>query len=66
VSVWLGVGDCCRKTVARPANFAQASQSRLSEIDRDSPKPFYVRGRPGSPLNFLSERTSCPGERGVT
>ena len=50
---WIGVGDCCRKTVARPANLAQASQSRLGEMDRDSPKPFYVKGHPGDQLIFL-------------
>ncbi|QCE15183.1 hypothetical protein DEO72_LG11g2192 [Vigna unguiculata] len=42
-----------RKTVARPANLAQASQSRLGEMDRDSPKPFYVKGHPGDQLIFL-------------
>ncbi|QCE03030.1 hypothetical protein DEO72_LG8g1047 [Vigna unguiculata] len=52
-----------RKTMARPANLAQASQSRLGETNRDSPKPFYARGRPGDPLFFLSERASRPGER---
>jgi len=48
--VWTGVGNCCRKTVARPANLAQVSQSRLGEMNRDSPKPYYARGRPGEPL----------------
>jgi len=28
ILVWTGVGNCCRKTVARPADLAQASQSR--------------------------------------
>jgi len=37
---WLGVGGCCRKTVARPDNLAKASQSRLCETNRDSPKAF--------------------------
>ncbi|QCE15503.1 hypothetical protein DEO72_LG11g2514 [Vigna unguiculata] len=32
-----------RKTVARPANLAQASQSRLGETNRDSPKPLFAR-----------------------
>jgi len=49
---WAGVGNCCRKTVARPANLAQASQSRLGEMNRDSPKPVCTKGRPGDPLNF--------------
>jgi len=38
VLFWTGVGGCCRKTVARPDNLAQASQSRLGEMDRDSPR----------------------------
>ncbi|QCD87373.1 hypothetical protein DEO72_LG3g1907 [Vigna unguiculata] len=53
------------KTVARPANLAQASQSRLGEMNRDSPKPYYARGRPGDPLIILNERASRPGERGL-
>ncbi|QCD90156.1 hypothetical protein DEO72_LG4g1110 [Vigna unguiculata] len=51
--------------VARPVNLAQASQSRLGETNRDSPKPVCARGRPGDPLKFLSERASRPGERGM-
>jgi len=40
--VLFGFGECyCyRRTVARPVNLAQASQSRLGEISRDSPKTF--------------------------
>ena len=64
--VWFGVGDCCRKTVARPANLAQASQSRLGEINRDSPKPFYARGRPGDPLNFFLASEHLAQARGVS
>jgi len=52
--------------VVRPVNLAQASQSRLGETNRDSPKPVCAKGRPGDPLKFLSERTSCPSERGLT
>ncbi|QCE11190.1 hypothetical protein DEO72_LG10g2423 [Vigna unguiculata] len=54
------------KTVARPVNLAQASQSRLGETNRDSLKPVCAKGRPGNPLRFLSEQTSRPGERGET
>ncbi|QCE06720.1 hypothetical protein DEO72_LG9g1734 [Vigna unguiculata] len=57
--------DCCRKTVARPTNLAQVSQSRLGEMSRDSSKPYFARGRPGDPLIILSERVSRPGERGL-
>jgi len=53
------------KTVARPVNLAQASQSRLGETNRDSLKPVCAKGRPGNPLRFLSEQTSRPGERGL-
>jgi len=49
---WFGVGGCCRKIVARPDNLAQASQSRLGEMNRDSPKPFYAKGHSGDQLNF--------------
>jgi len=60
-----GVGDCCRKIVARPANLAQASQSRLGEIDRDSSKPLLRERLPRRPAQFLSEQVSRPGERGL-
>jgi len=61
-----GVGDYCRKTMARPANLAQASQSPLGEMDKDSPKPYYAKGRPSDQLIILSERVSRTGERGLT
>ncbi|QCE06132.1 hypothetical protein DEO72_LG9g1143 [Vigna unguiculata] len=51
--------------VVRPVNLAQASQSRLGETNRDSPRPVYARGCPSDPLFILSERASCPGERGL-
>jgi len=62
---WAGVDHCCRKVVARSANLAQASQSRLGETNKDSPKPFYARGRLGDPLFILSERASYPSKRGL-
>jgi len=65
VLVWFGVGDCCRKTVARPANLAQASQSRLGEIDKDSPKPYCAKGRPGDSLNFLGRANISPRREGL-
>jgi len=40
------------ETMARPVNLVQASQSRLGETNRDSPKPVCARGRPGDPLKF--------------
>ena len=60
--VWSGGCHCCRKTVARPANPAQARQSRLGEMSRGSPKPFYARGRPGDPL-IIFERASISPKR---
>ena len=57
-----GARDCCRKTVARPANLAQASQSRLGEMSRGSPKPYYARGRLGDPL-IIFERASISSKR---
>ena len=41
--------------MARLVNLAQAGQSRLGEMSRDLPKPFYAKGRLGDPLFFLSE-----------
>jgi len=38
--------------VARPDNLVQASQSHLGETNKDSPKPFCAKGRPGDSLNF--------------
>jgi len=52
-------------TVARHVNPAQASQSRLGETNRGSPRPVYASGRPGDQLLILSERASRPGERGL-
>ncbi|QCD92135.1 hypothetical protein DEO72_LG5g196 [Vigna unguiculata] len=44
------------ETVARPVNLAQASQSRLSETNRNSPKPVCARGRSGDPLKLWASR----------
>jgi len=44
--------DVAGETVARPVNLAQASQSRLGETNRDSPKLVCTRGRSGDPLKF--------------
>jgi len=49
---WVSVSGCYRRTVARPDNLAQASQSRLGGTNRDSSKPFCAKGRPGDLLNF--------------
>jgi len=49
--------------VARPVNLAQASQSRLGEMNRELAQDFCVKGRPGDQLGFLSEQASCPSER---
>jgi len=53
------------ETVVRPINLVQASQPRLGETNRGSPRPVYASGRPGDPLLILSERASRPGERGL-
>jgi len=65
VLFWTGVGGCCRKIVARPDNLAQASQSRLSEMDRDSPRPLVRERSLRRPTQLLSERMSRPSERGL-
>jgi len=59
---WTGVGGCCRKTVARPDNLAQVSQSRLGEMDRDSPRPF-LRDRSPRRLAQFSERANVSPKR---
>ena len=64
VLFWTGVGGCCRKTVARPDNLVQASQSRLGEMDKDSPRPFVRERSLRRPAQFLSEQTSRPSEGG--
>jgi len=62
--VWNGGCHYCRKTVARPANLAQASQSHLGEMGRGSPKPFYARGRPGDPLSIFERASVSPRREG--
>ena len=52
------------ETVARPDNLAQASQSRLGETNRDSPKPYCMKGRPGDPLNFFERANISPTREG--
>jgi len=59
---WAGLGRCCRKTVARPANLAQVSQSRLGKTNRDSPKPFCAKRSPRRPA-LLFERVSISSRR---
>jgi len=63
---WTGVCGCCRKTVARPDNLAQASQSRLDEMGKDSPRPFSRERSLRQLAQFLSERASCSGEERLT
>ena len=41
--VWDGGCVCYRKTVARPVNLAQASQSRLGKMNKDSPRTLFAR-----------------------
>ena len=55
--VWVGARNCCRKPVARLVNLAQAGQSRLGEMNRDSPKPFLRKRSPRRPT-ILFERAS--------
>jgi len=50
--------------VARPTNLAQASQSRLGVMNRDSPKPYYVRGCPGDPLIIFERANISPRRKG--
>jgi len=43
---------CYRRTVARPVNLAQASQSCLGEINRELAQDFRAEGRPGDQFGF--------------
>jgi len=52
------------ETVARPDNLTQASQSHLGETNRDSPKPYCAKGRPGDPLNFFERANISPRREG--
>jgi len=65
LSFWVRTGDCYRRTVVKPVNLAQASQSRLGEMNRELAQDFCAKGRPGDQLDFLSERASRPSERGL-
>jgi len=62
--VWIGMYGCCRETVVRSDNLAQASLSRLGEIGKDSPRPF---SREGS-LRWLAQFwvSECLAQRGET
>jgi len=51
--------------MAIPVNLAQASQSRLGEMNRELAHDFCATSRPGDQLDFLSERASRLGERGL-
>ncbi|QCD88932.1 hypothetical protein DEO72_LG3g3484 [Vigna unguiculata] len=62
---WVRTGDSYRRRVARPINLAQASRSRLGEMNRELAQDFCAKGRPSDQLDFLSERASCPGKRGL-
>jgi len=53
------------ETVARPIDLAQASQSRLGETIRGSPRPVMRVVAQATHSLFLSERTSRPGEKGL-
>ncbi|QCE11056.1 hypothetical protein DEO72_LG10g2289 [Vigna unguiculata] len=53
------------KIVAGTDKPAQASWSRLGEINSGSPKPFFHEWSPRRPTVILSERASRPGERGL-
>ena len=60
---WCGENDCCRRTVAKPVILAQASQSRLGEMNRDSPGSFLRERSSRRPARLLSEQATRPGER---
>jgi len=56
--------DLLQETVARPVNLAQAGQSRLGEMNRDSPKPYYASRRPGGPLMNFERASISPRREG--
>ncbi|QCD78899.1 hypothetical protein DEO72_LG1g2535 [Vigna unguiculata] len=53
------------QTVADTDRLAQASLPRPGETCRGSPRAFCTSGRPSDQSVFLSEQTTCPGERGL-
>ncbi|QCD96935.1 hypothetical protein DEO72_LG6g1645 [Vigna unguiculata] len=53
------------KIVADTDKLAQASWSRLGEINRGSPKPFFHEWSPRRPIVILSERASRSNEMGL-
>ena len=56
--------DLLQETMARPVNLAQVGQSRLGEMNRDSPKPYYASGRPGDPLMNFERASISPRREG--
>ena len=48
----------------RPANLAQATQSRLGEMNRDSPRPHYAKGLSGDPLIIFERASISPRREG--
>ncbi|QCE03515.1 hypothetical protein DEO72_LG8g1540 [Vigna unguiculata] len=52
-----------RRTVARPANLAQASPSRLGEMKQGARLSFLREKSPGRLAQFLSEQATRPSER---
>jgi len=61
---WAGMDHCCRKTVTRPVNLAQASQSRLGETNRDSPKPLLRERSPRRPALYFERASISPRREG--
>jgi len=53
------------RTVTRPVNLVQASQSRLSEMKQGARLGLLRERSPKRPARRLSERASRPGERGL-
>ena len=53
------------RTVARPVNLAQSSQSRLSEMKQGARLGLLRERSPRRPAQRLSERAPRPGERGL-
>ncbi|QCD87809.1 hypothetical protein DEO72_LG3g2349 [Vigna unguiculata] len=58
------VDPVSRRTVARPVTLAQASQSRLGEMNRDSPRTIFERATLAEAKGARLSETLQP-ERGV-
>jgi len=64
-TVWVKNLAAAGETVARPVKLAQASQTRLGEMNRELAQSCCAKGRPGDQLDFWASRQLAQA-RGVS